>query len=42
MVISTVLKARKMEDIIFVSDSVSEPKAGAVINYMDRQSEFLS
>ena len=39
MVISTVLKARNTNDVIFVSDSVLEPKPGAIVNYLDRKSE---
>lgn len=39
MVVATVLKARNFKDIIFVSDSVLEPKAGATVNYLDRKSE---
>lgn len=39
MVVSTVLKARNFHDVCFVTDSVTEPKPGAVIKYNDRQSK---
>ena len=34
-----VLKARSFRDVCFVSDSVTEPRPGAVIKYNDRQSK---
>ena len=34
-----VLKARSFHDVCFVSDSVTEPRPGAVIKYNDRQSK---
>jgi hypothetical protein len=39
MVVATVLRARDFKDIIFVSDSILEPKPGATVNYLDRKSE---
>ena len=37
MVVSTTLRARDNEDVIFVSDSVLEPKQGATAGYSDRR-----
>ena len=34
-----VLRARSFRDVCFVTDSVTEPKPGAVIKYNDRQSK---
>ena len=34
-----VLRARSFRDVCFVSDSVTEPRPGAVIKYNDRQSK---
>ena len=39
MVVSMVLRARSFRDVCFVSDSVTEPRPGAVIKYNDRQSK---
>ena len=33
------LRARSFRDVCFVSDSVTEPRPGAVIKYNDRQSK---
>ena len=37
MVVSTTLRARNYRDVIFVSDSVLEPKPGATAGYSDRK-----
>lgn len=37
MTVSTVLRARNFKDIIFVTDSVMEPKEGATVNYINRK-----
>ena len=37
MVVATALKARNFKDVIFVSDSILEPKAGATVSYLDRK-----
>ena len=39
MVVATALKARDFKDVIFVSDSILEPKPGAVVSYLERKSE---
>lgn len=40
MVLATVLKSRDYKDIIFVSDSILEPKPGATVSYLDRKSAY--
>lgn len=37
MVVATALKARDFNDVIFVSDSVLEPKPGATVRYLSRK-----
>lgn len=40
MVVATALKARDFKDVIFVSDSVLEPKPGATVTYLSRKSKL--
>ena len=37
LAVSTALRARNFKDIIFVTDSVMEPKEGASVNYINRK-----
>ena len=37
LAVSTALRARNFKDIIFVTDSVMEPKEGATVNYINRK-----
>lgn len=37
LTVSTALRARNFKDIIFVTDSVMEPKEGATVNYINRK-----